>query len=192
MLLNGYSLSAVGYSGLICNPLPSCLSCGVCIPRAHQSALFSRPMLHWSCAGKEAAEAKAGGEDDTAKAEAAVQAVLSGKVAEIVFRSAADALPCTVAVWRRFLDALQPFSFPGIASIAEVSYFKALASVCSRQKGDAPLSPTACKLGVVTAKLVASFYHGSVAAFGTECSMTRSRTAFQARVLLAGHLRQPG
>ena len=69
-----------------------------------------------------------GGEDDAAKAEAAVQAVLSGKVAEIVFWSAVDALPCTVAVWGRFLDALQPFSFPGIASIAQVGYSKA--SVC--------------------------------------------------------------
>lgn len=80
-----------------------------------------------------------GGEDDVAKAEAAVQAVLSGRVAEIVFRSAVDALPCTVAVWRRFLDALQPFSFPGIASIAEVGYCKAFAFVCRRQKGDGPL-----------------------------------------------------
>jgi hypothetical protein len=48
-----------------------------------------------------------------------MEAVLSGKVAELVFRSAVAALPRTVAVRRRFLPSLQPFSFPGVASVAQ-------------------------------------------------------------------------
>ncbi|KAK9837160.1 hypothetical protein WJX81_007266 [Elliptochloris bilobata] len=72
--------------------------------------------------GKEAAEGAEGGEDGAAEAEAAVEAVLSGKVAEVVFRNAVAALPRAVAVRRRFLDTLQPFNFPGVASVAQVIY----------------------------------------------------------------------
>ena len=100
----------------------------------HLGVILLRQCI-WFCAGKEAAEAREAGEGDAGEAEAAAQAVLSGKVAEIVFRNAVDALPCTVAVRRRFLDALQPFSFPGIASIAQASYSIALALCAGDKRG---------------------------------------------------------
>jgi U3 small nucleolar RNA-associated protein 6 len=64
--------------------------------------------------GKEADEATPQGSEE------AVQRVLSGAVAVLVFRQAASELPKTVAVRRKFLDALTPFTFPGVEAVAEV------------------------------------------------------------------------
>ena len=48
-----------------------------------------------------------------AEARDAVDAVLRGCVASIVFRNAVAAVPRDVDFHRRFLDALAPFTFPG-------------------------------------------------------------------------------
>jgi len=77
-----------------------------------------RPRLTRWAAGAEAGEAAEREGGGASEAEA-MEAVLSGKVAELVFRSAVAALPRSVAVRRRFLTSLQPFSFPGVASVAE-------------------------------------------------------------------------
>lgn len=63
-----------------------------------------------------AASAASSATDDT---EQAVRAVLSGAVAGIVYRSAIAALPASVAFRQRFLDALRPFAFPGIAQLQQ-------------------------------------------------------------------------
>ena len=63
----------------------------------------------------------AGGEGaEGGEAEAAVEMVLSGAVALVVFRGALAELPKEVATLARFLDVLRPFSFPGTGAIAEV------------------------------------------------------------------------
>lgn len=67
--------------------------------------------------------AEAGADEEEAAAESseeAVQRVLSGAVAVLVFRQAISELPKTVAVRRKFLEVLEPFSFPGVDAIAEV------------------------------------------------------------------------
>lgn len=80
------------------------------------------PEMDFFLAGVEVADgAEEEGEGGIDAAAAAVEAVLSGKVAEVVFRNAIAALPRTVAVRRRFLDVLQTFTFPGITSIAQAS-----------------------------------------------------------------------
>lgn len=48
---------------------------------------------------------------------AAVQAVLNGAVAAVVYRSAVKAVPQSVGFRRKFLDILQPFDFPGKKSL---------------------------------------------------------------------------
>lgn len=55
------------------------------------------------------------------ESEAAVQMVLNGAVATVVFKQATAELPKEAAIRKRFLDILSGFSFPGAASIAEVS-----------------------------------------------------------------------
>ena len=62
-----------------------------------------------------AGEAAEGGES-----EAAVEKVLSGGVALLVFRGALAELPREVATLVRFLDVLRPFSFPGVSAVAQV------------------------------------------------------------------------
>jgi hypothetical protein len=55
------------------------------------------------------------------ESEAAVRMVLDGAVAMVVFKQAAAELPKEVAVRKRFLDILSGFTFPGAASINEVT-----------------------------------------------------------------------
>mmetsp|Transcript_22822 Transcript_22822/g.58091 ORF Transcript_22822/g.58091 Transcript_22822/m.58091 type:complete len:681 (-) Transcript_22822:163-2205(-) len=68
-----------------------------------------------------AAEAADGGADPEA-AEAAVRAVLTGAVARVVIKGAAQALPASVALRRRFLAVLAQFDFPGIAELRDAVY----------------------------------------------------------------------
>lgn len=53
---------------------------------------------------------------------AAVQAVLNGAVAAVVYRSAVKAVPQSVGFRRKFLDILQPFDFPGKKSLEDLIY----------------------------------------------------------------------
>jgi len=55
---------------------------------------------------------------DAAASEAAMQAVLSGGVARIVFRGAVAAVPGDLQFQARFLAALEPFRFPGLPPAA--------------------------------------------------------------------------
>jgi hypothetical protein len=71
--------------------------------------------MHAVAAGEEEA---AEGRQESA---VAVARVLSGAVALVVFRGALAELPASVGLHTRFLDALQPFAFPGVAAIAEVT-----------------------------------------------------------------------
>ncbi|EIE27370.1 hypothetical protein COCSUDRAFT_11398 [Coccomyxa subellipsoidea C-169] len=56
------------------------------------------------------------------ESEAAVQMVLNGAVATVVFKQATAELSKEAAIRKRFLDILSGFSFPGAASIAEAIY----------------------------------------------------------------------
>ena len=59
--------------------------------------------------------------DATAEeAEAAVRAVLSGSVAIVAFQQACKELPKSVSMISKFLEALEPFTFPGTQKIADV------------------------------------------------------------------------
>lgn len=59
--------------------------------------------------------------DATAEeAEAAVRAVLSGSVAIVAFQQACKELPKSVSVIPKFLEILEPFTFPGTQKIADV------------------------------------------------------------------------
>lgn len=62
------------------------------------------------------AEAEASPEES----EAAVRAVLSGSVAVVAFQQACKELPKKLSLCARFLEVLQPFTFPGTEKIAEV------------------------------------------------------------------------
>ena len=55
------------------------------------------------------------------ESDAAVKAVLSGTVAVVAFQQACKELPKKVSVYARFLDVLEPFTFPGTEKIAEVN-----------------------------------------------------------------------
>ena len=54
------------------------------------------------------------------ESDAAVKAVLSGSVAVVAFQQACKELPRKVSVYARFLEVLEPFTFPGTEKIAEV------------------------------------------------------------------------
>lgn len=56
-------------------------------------------------------------------AQAAVKAVLSGSVAIVAFQQACKELPKRASVIARFLDVLEPFTFPGTDKIADVRFF---------------------------------------------------------------------
>ena len=56
------------------------------------------------------------------ESDAAVRAVLSGSVAVVAFQQACKELPKKVSVYARFLDVLEPFTFPGTEKIAEVNF----------------------------------------------------------------------
>ena len=51
-----------------------------------------------------------------AEARDAADAVLRGRVASVVYRSAIAAVPADISFRRKFLDALAPFRFPGAAA----------------------------------------------------------------------------
>ncbi|CAL8463055.1 g2589 [Coccomyxa elongata] len=65
----------------------------------------------------EAGEGAAGKES-----EAAVQMVLNGAIATVVYKQATAELPKEVATRKRFLDILSEFSFPGVAPLYEAIY----------------------------------------------------------------------
>lgn len=73
----------------------------------------------------EAGEGAAGEES-----EAAVQMVLNGAVATVVYKQATAELPKEVATRKRFLDILSEFSFPGVAPIYEVSFSQCKGDEC--------------------------------------------------------------
>ena len=54
------------------------------------------------------------------EADAAVEAVLSGRVAIVAFQQSRKELPKGVSSYAKFLKALEPFTFPGTEKIAEV------------------------------------------------------------------------
>ena len=59
--------------------------------------------------------------DATAEeAEAAVRAVLSGSVAIVAFQQACKELPRSVSMISKFLEVLEPFTYPGTQEIADV------------------------------------------------------------------------
>ena len=64
--------------------------------------------------------AVAGPEASQEDSDAAVRAVLSGSVAIVAFHQACKELPGKVSVYARFLEVLEPFTFPGTGKIAEV------------------------------------------------------------------------
>ena len=63
------------------------------------------------------AEAEASPEES----DAAVRAVLNGSVALVAFKQACKELPKKVSLYARFLEVLEPFTFPGTEKIAEVA-----------------------------------------------------------------------
>ncbi|KAK9868819.1 hypothetical protein WJX84_006213 [Apatococcus fuscideae] len=50
---------------------------------------------------------------------AALQGLLEGAIARVVFRNAADAHPGRLDIRAKFLETLRPFSFPGVAQLSE-------------------------------------------------------------------------
>lgn len=68
--------------------------------------------------------ADAPADEDAASDEsaAAVQAVLSGAVAKIVYKSAIEAVPRNLPFRMKLLQTLGPFDFPGISSLADQVY----------------------------------------------------------------------
>lgn len=65
------------------------------------------------------------------ESDAAVRAVLSGSVAVVAFQQACKELPRTVLVYARFLDVLEPFTFPGTEKVAEVEFHSPLIETIS-------------------------------------------------------------
>ncbi len=78
------------------------------IDKHHLTAGAERPA---GADGEKAEEAAEG-----AQSEAALQAVLGGAIARVVYRNAVAAVPGNVAFRRRFLEALAPYSLPGGSS----------------------------------------------------------------------------
>lgn len=76
----------------------------------------------WTCAGEGRAEEEAGG--DTAQPEEAMRAVINGDLALFAFGGVLEALPGSLPLHRKTLEALRPLSCrsPAASRVLEAAY----------------------------------------------------------------------